>query len=884
MNGELFIKKQSVLNKKNGIFAKNISQMKKRIFILYFLPFCLFGQVWDDFQDGTLKDFWIGDRDSFMVNSNYQLQLDAAVAGQAYLSTALQLSNLDEDREWSFWIRENFAPSANNRARFYLLSDRSNLLDTAARGYYLQFGESGSNTAVRLYRQQGRTHTLLCSATEGAINAAFDIRVKVIRFAEGEWVLYCSDNGNSDIKEASRCIDTTITTSNNLGLACYYTVTNRNRFYFDDIYCGNIFIDTVAPVIQAVNLNKQSIEMVFDEALDSSSLEMANFDINNLEKAEFAEGSLSKIILSFSAPLLVNAIFSLKITGISDLAGNVMKDTALFFRLYEPQLFDIVIDEIMARPSASGGLPNAEYIELYNRTDFPINLNGWQLNIGNSVRTFGDVSIDSQGFLLVTGNSNRGLFEQYGEVAYLSSLQITNAGQRFRLTADNGQLIHFVSFTEEWYGDNTKTGGGWSIEMIDCLNPCGEMENWAASIDEKGGTPCQVNSVSHSNLDEQAPQLAYVSSDSADVITVFFSEKMLPEKLHNKSAYSIVPNMLIDSVLTVSIDLDFVSLSLASPLLPNTIYTLYVKDSLMDCVGNIILLNSSVTFGLGEEPQYNDLIINEILFHPFDEGVNFVEIYNRSNKLIDLRNLRLSTYKKDGSLDTGKLIIGTGFQLFPKQYLVLTTQPRIVQSQYSYPDEQCFIKMSSFPTYNHGSGSVAIINKTSTIDSFFYSEDMHYPLLKSFKGVSLERINPDRKTQDKFNWHSAAASVGYATPGYKNSAYSDNLTAPSEFEVYPEIFSPDNDGYNDVVNISYSFPQPGNRASIYIYNVNGKMLKTLVNNELLSTEGYFTWDGMMDGNIKAPVGTYIFLIEYWNTKGEVKRVKKTCTLAIKYKR
>jgi gliding motility-associated-like protein len=559
-----------------------------------------------------------------------------------------------------------------------------------------------------------------------------------------------------------------------------------------------------------------------------------------------------------------------------------MNDTLVSFVLYEPNLFDIVVNEIMAKPSPSVQLPEAEYIELYNRTAFSVNLNGWRLHIGNNVRTFGDVAIAPHSYLLVTGNSNQGLFEDCA-VAYLSSLQITDAGQTFRLTDNSGYLIHSVAFTTEWYGDKTKSGGGWSLEMIDFLNPCGDMENWTASIDKKGGTPGAENSVARRNLDEQLPQLAYVSSDDADKITVFFSEKMLPKRLYNKSAYSIVPNLLIDSILFIDTDLQAVSLLLSASLAKNTIYTLYIRDSLTDCVGNLVPLNASLSFGLGEEPEYNDVIINEILFHPFDDGVNFVEIYNRSNKLIDMRNMRLSTYKKDGSLDTGKLIFGTGFQLFPQSYLVLTTQPRIVQAHYFCPDEQCFAKMNSFPTYNHGSGSVALIDKTNTIDSFYYTENMHYPLLKSVKGVSLERINPHRKTQDNFNWHSAATSVGYATPGYKNSAYSDNQTPESEFELYPEIFSPDNDGYNDVLTISYAFPQPGYRANIHIYNANGKKLRTLVNNELLDTDGYFTWDGSVDGTIKAPVGTYIFLIEYWNTKGEVKRVKKTCTLAIKYR-
>jgi hypothetical protein len=328
-----------------------------------------------------------------------------------------------------------------------------------------------------------------------------------------------------------------------------------------------------------------------------------------------------------------------------------------------------------------------------------------------------------------------------------------------------------------------------------------------------------------------------------------------------------------------------VRLALSDSLQPDRIYTLTIVDTLFDCVENAIPLQSFTSFGYATYPAVNDIVINEILFNPLADGVEFVEIYNRSNKMIDLRTLRLSNLKNNGDMDTGKVVSPLGKQLFPQQYMVLTTRPDIVQKQYDCPYPERFIRMNSLPSYANTRGTVILLRDADmeVIDLLTYNEKMHYPLLRSYKGVSLERIHFDRKTQDEFNWHSAASAAGYATPGYKNSSFSENIEQTSHFEVYPETFSPDDDGYNDNLNISYSFPQPGYRASIYIYNVAGKRLRTLVNNQLLETEGYFTWDGIIDGNLKAPIGTYIILIEYWNLDGEMGRVKKTCTVAVRFR-
>ncbi|MCK6650003.1 MAG: lamin tail domain-containing protein, partial [Bacteroidia bacterium] len=156
--------------------------------------------------------------------------------------------------------------------------------------------------------------------------------------------------------------------------------------------------------------------------------------------------------------------------------------------------------------------------------------------------------------------------------------------------------------------------------------------------------------------------------------------------------------------------------------------------------------------------------------------------------------------------------------------------------------------------------------------------DMHFALLNSTKGVSLERIDFNRETNDRTNWHSASKDVGDATPAYKNSQYTDAGETESAIEITPEIFSPDEDGYNDVVNINYHFDQPGFVANVSIYDSKGRLNRYLIRNELLGTKGTFSWDGITEEKEKARIGIYIVFFEVFHSDGTVKKYKKTCVL------
>jgi hypothetical protein len=159
---------------------------------------------------------------------------------------------------------------------------------------------------------------------------------------------------------------------------------------------------------------------------------------------------------------------------------------------------------------------------------------------------------------------------------------------------------------------------------------------------------------------------------------------------------------------------------------------------------------------------------------------------------------------------------------------------------------------------------------------------MHFPLLSTVDGVSLERISSEKQTQDKQNWHSAAQSIGFATPTYQNSQYSNFLYLEDPITISPDIFSPDNDGYNDNLSINYQFSTSGYVANVQIFDSKGKLMKTLVRNELLGTKGSFIWNGIDESNQKALIGIYIVYIEVFDMNGNTKSYKKTAVLGGKF--
>lgn len=862
--------------------------MKKFIFLLVLLPAFCMAQFEDDFADGDFSSnpAWTGDINQFTVNPAFQLQLNSQGEAVSSLSSVYAMNG---ETEWRFWIKLAFSPSGSNFARVYLASDVTDL-KSPLNGYFLQFGEAGSSDAIELFSQQQTTLTSVCRGTEGMIAASFELGIKVRRNQSGNWEIQVDETGVGAYQTIATGQDNTINSSGFLGVYCKYTSSNSTKCYFDDFYAGPFVFDTEAPQLSSIEVKgPQALDLYFNEAVTEVSCQnIQNYSVNNnIEYPVTATrdiSALSLVHLTFDRSFQNGVTNIITIQNIADLAGNVSETITAGFSWFTPASFDIQINEIMADPSPTVGLPDFEYLELFNRTDAPLNMLGWKLIIGTTEKVFENVILEPGGFLIIADDEASGSFSGYGAFYGFSSFALTNAGQLLVLKNTEDAVISTVRYSDEWYGDPVKIEGGWSLEQIDPENPCGGASNWQASENTSGGTPGSQNAVFGTNPDEIPPALSRVIIPTEGQLQLFFTEPMDSTGLSNPQAY------LIDhdfgnpvSARAVAPDYSSVLLLLPAPLQAGMVYSVSITGDFTDCAGNPADKNLSVEFGLTEAALSGDLVINEVLFNPkedFVTGVDFVEIYNRSSKIVNLGDLVLANEDEfTGEIASVKNISAEGFLLFPDKYLVLTINPDIVKQQYFTTNPDGFLKMESLPAFDNDAGVVILATKgREIIDRLAYSEALHFPLLNSFDGVSLERINYNRPANDITNWHSAAEDVGFATPGFKNSQFAEIAEVADPISLQPEVFSPDNDGTDDFLNISYQFDAPGNMGTITVFDARGRIIRKLVNNQLLGTDGVFTWDGIGDNNQKAPIGMYIIFIEIFDLEGGNKKYKKTAVV------
>jgi hypothetical protein len=876
------------------------------LFLLFlWAPCAATAQFADNFERGSL-DGWTQTPESHWsastvsaLSGNYSLK---HVFNHSGTATDIAYRSLDGlqmnggNTTWRFLLRHGYNPSGTNRWAAFLFSNAAGS-EWKSKGIYegyalgVNMAAPTNSDTLTLYAVQNNSFTIIRKTT---VNWEKDLRttgagaIEVVRTGDGQWSINVATTGSFDDLQpaAEPALHDKYIEANYFGLSYQYTATADMLLWIDDISVSFERVIFPTKISAATQQAPDKIQVSFTQHIDAATVgEVANYTFTNaactLTPVSAEAVNSKEVLLTFENPL-PRGEATLGVEKLLDENNNeVTGETTVtvFYLLYG----DVVINEIMASPAPSIGLPEVSYIELYNRLDVPVPLNGWKIEYNATAGNIGAATLPANGYLILCTPAAVEDMHAYGNatnVSYISSL--SKSGKTLQLKNDEGQLLARVTYSDQWFTDDDQRAGGRSLEKIDADNLSETTTNWKASTDERGGTPGAQNTAQAHHPDVEAPFAASVQMRDNNRLLLLFNEPFDRKQAVNTTAYRVNKGIGYPVVISCADSLFLqVELQFDQDFETGILYELTVGTPFCDLAGNVPD-ETPYTFGRLFMPAGGDVVINELLFNPPANGADFVEIYNRSNKTFDLRQMRLAHRDKNNDVAAIQTI-PQQYYLHPREYAVFTTGLEAVRQFYfvSFPEKVIVLK--NLPSYPNEGGCVVLLNEDgAVVDEFLYSEKMHSGFISNPKGISLERVNPAGSASEPANWQSAAQDAGFATPTSRNSQFNDSAADRGQaFSLRHTTFSPDGDGYQDVLFIDYNLPEGGYEASLTVYDIQGRVVRSLGKNMWLGSSGSLAWDGARDNGQRALSGLFIVFIQCYSVRGDVAVYKLPCAVALR---
>lgn len=294
-------------------------------------------------------------------------------------------------------------------------------------------------------------------------------------------------------------------------------------------------------------------------------------------------------------------------------------------------------------------------------------------------------------------------------------------------------------------------------------------------------------------------------------------------------------------------------------------------SNIADLSGNFLQENQ-LSFMYAEPAKEGDLLVSEILFDPYINGSDFVEIYNITDRLLSTQGLKFINQDKEEE----KLL--PEIEVLPGQYVAFTEDVESLIAIYNPITVNNNIIQMDLPSFNNDSGNVTLSkNDENWKESFDYKEEYHNILLDDTEGVSLERISFTTEVHNQDNWFSSSSTNAFATPGYENSN-NISLNINQGIQLESSKFSPNGDGILDEMRLIYKLEEPGGLLNLDVFNNNGFKVKSLADSKTLGTEGVIIWDGTGDDGILENLGIYIIIGNILYPNGDMIGIKNAISL------
>ncbi|MCS7297562.1 MAG: lamin tail domain-containing protein, partial [Bacteroidia bacterium] len=486
--------------------------------------------------------------------------------------------------------------------------------------------------------------------------------------------------------------------------------------------------DMTAPMIVSWELlSPNTIQLNFSEAIDENAMQSTTrYNLTGGLSVLSVSTQQSSVHLSLSASLSSGVTYTLSVQA-RDCRGNEALRSIRVGLVENGEAGDIVISEIMAKPTPVVGLPAYEYVEIHNRSPRWISLAGWQFCDASRCISLPTRIVEPGEYIILTSVGGASLLPN---ALGLSSFPTLNdSGDSLTLLNQAAVVVDWVKYSSLWYRDANKAGGGWSLEKIDLEDLCSADSNWIASTHPSGGTPGATNSVNGIWRDQTPPALISWQLTTPNLLLLRFSETLDESIMQQITQYQLSGGVSVTNA-ALSSNRREVLLTLSPPLSTSITYTLTVQG--VDCRGNSALITELI--GLPEPAARGDLIFSEIMAKPTPSvglpPYEYVELYNRSGKWISLQGMEFCDETRCTSLPSRVIP--------PGSYIVLSS----ASGAAVLPNA---LALSSFPSLNDSGDSLSIILTGSgeVIEGIRYFSRWYRDPLKAQGGWSLERINLD---------------------------------------------------------------------------------------------------------------------------------------------
>ena len=799
------------------------------------------------FDDGLIPVNWSGQKSYFEIDTSNKLHLNApAGTSSADLTwAALNTNNI----VWEFYFKYDFAASTANYMSIYLFSEEEKFSSSTNKAYYLKLGGiAGAGDKIELIYQNGSLKTTILESQAGIVGAnSVSMRVRLSRTGNGKWELFINKLGGSNFEKEASGEHASINEFLYSGIRCVYSSTRRNKIYLDDIKIYEPFT-----LINYSIEDERKIIFTFSKSIKTSSELVLNLRV---EQSFIVSVEDNTIELDFSENILSNTYVG-SMHDVKSIDGDTLWNNH-FQIVKEPSYYvgQLRFTEWMSDPDPRHGLPEIEWIELLNTSLTAIDLSAFSLSDPSTTTKFLPYILPPNNVVVVcaSGGCKQLNIENCLELASMPSLN--NSSDSLFLRSKDSILVDYVHYELAALPNDYRRDGGYSIIREVLPQDCIFSQQLNFSSEAIGGTPGFTNSTAKSTVVTMQKTITCLNESQIEL--------SMPISGKFQQSY-FEPSTLIKSIQTSPIEFSTsATISLKTPIEEGSSITIRL-DSMQTCLHKTIYVGENIEIIHPKPIESKDIFINEILYNAYTGGVDFIELFNTTNKYIQLKNTHyLNT---TSGKTTQHFTLTDDLVIPPVGYTVLSGDKLKLKQQYSNTVLENCIQNSGFLSFSDDGGEVIFLNeKSDTLDRIKYGDQFQNPLNRDDEGISLEKIKPDSPVFTSANWTSCA--VG-ATPGYLNSQSLNQETVSSKiFYCSPCHVTTNLNGNADYVHLHLNPKVQGAFASVSVYTLSGELIDKVCVNQLLGSLNTFNWYGQQQASVALPDGIYIAVAEWWSPNG-----------------